>query len=453
MAQPKPAGSAPGPLAFRDCGQSYLCAELQVPADHGNPDRGTVTIELGIRPAVDPNRRIGVLMVNPGGPGGDMNTFLSQGAGLSYRLRERFDIVGWNPRGVMGSVPHNCRDEAQHLMLLDPVPDTALEAAALDEAARETAEACRNSLGEYAHLIGTEQTVADMEFIRQALGEEQISYIGFSYGSLLGLLYADRYGPNTRAVVIDGVVDPALDSENLAVSQIRGFAQVIEDLFDACRQNTACPVPGDPSEAYHHLAAQVEVEPLLDADGNVVLGPAELVLALVMAAYIPDAWRFFHLGLAAALEGNGEMLQRLANLYLDSLDHGSFISINCTDNGKIGQDQLERLIRRLEEEAGDFGLSSASSIRPCVYWADTVPRPVGPIRAPEASSVLVVGNRGDNATPYEWAASVAEALETGVLLTYNGQGHTSYGRHQCVDDVVDDYLIDLSLPTDDTECG
>lgn len=424
-----------------------------MPADHGNPDAGTVTLELGMLPAGDSDRRIGALLVNPGGPGGDMNSFLDYGAGLSDRLLERFDVVGWNPRGVMGSVPHGCREEAEHLMLLDPIPDTDEEDAALDEAAREMAEACLGGLGESVHLIGTEQTVADMDLIRQALGEEQINYLGFSYGSLLGLLYADQFGPNARTVVVDGVVDPALDYEEQSVGQIRGFARVIQDLFDACRQDTACPIPGDPAEAYDRLAQQVEGAPLVDAGGNVVLGPAEVLLSLVTAAYAPDFWTFFHQGLASALEGDGEMLQRLANFYLESSDSGSFISIGCTDAGRMSQAELDRLIQRLGDEAGDFGRSSASSARPCVYWANTDPLSVGPIRAPEASAVLVVGNRGDNATPYEWAVAVAEALENGVLLTYNGQGHTSYGQHPCVDQVVDNYLIDLILPPNDVECG
>ena len=440
-------------MTFRECGQVYLCAEMEVSANHESPDAGTVTLELGMLPAGDPDHRIGVLLVNPGGPGGDMNSFLSFGAGLSERLLDRFDVVGWNPRGVMGSVPHGCRDEAERLMLLDPLPDSTEEEAALDDAAREVAEACLDGLGENAHLIGTEQTVADMDLIRQALGTEQISYVGFSYGSLLGLLYADQYGANARAVVVDGVVDPTLDFEDTSVGQIRGFARVVDDLFDGCRQDPECPLSANPAEAYDQLVVRVEEAPLLDAAGNVVLGPAEVPLALVMAAYAPDTWTFFYEGLASALEGDGELLQRLALSYLESADSGSFISISCTDAGRMSQAELERLIQRLGAEAGDFGRSAAASARPCQYWADTDPLPTDPIRATDAPAVLVIGNRGDNATPYEWAVSAAEALETGVLLTYNGQGHTSYGRHQCVNDVVDDYLIDLFLPPDDIECG
>ena len=440
-------------LAFKDCGQVYLCAELEVPADHDNPDAGTVTLELGMLPAPNQSRRIGVLLVNPGGPGGDMNSFLSYRAGLTSRVLARFDVVGWNPRGVMGSVPHHCRDEAEMLMLLDPNPDTAEEEAALDDAAREVARACLESLGENARLIGTVQTVADMDFIRQALGEEQISYLGYSYGSLLGLLYADQYGANARAIVVAGAIDPALDSEDLAVGQLRGFARVFEDMLDACRQNPECPIPGDPAEAFRELASRVEEDPLLDPQGNVLVGPAEIWLATTFAAYDPNQWEVLHGGIARALVGYGLQLHTMARRHLATVDWGSLISIGCTDDGRMTDAQLERLNRLIGEEAGDLGRSSSSSARPCVYWTDTDPRPVETILAPEASAVLVIGNRGDNATPYEWAVSVAEILETGVLLTYNGQGHLSYRRHPCVNEVVDAYLIDLILPTDDIECG
>ncbi len=430
----------------------YLCASLEVPADHRNPDAGTVTLELGMLPARDREQRIGVLLVNPGGPGGDMNSFLDYNAGLSRRLLERFDVVGWNPRGVMGSVPHGCSDETNRFMLVDPLPDSPQEQSALDEAARTAAEACLEGLGKYAGLIGTTHTVADMDSIRQALGEETISYFGFSYGAQLGLLYADRYGTNLRAIVLDGPTDPTLEPIEMGVGQLRGFARVIADLFDTCRRDSDCPVPGDPETAYENLMAQVEVTPLRDSNGDVLVGPAEVELALTTAAYDPYLWSSFYRGLASALRGDGEMLNDMAMWYLEGSDSGSFVSIGCADSGPLTRDDLQDAMVRFGEVAGDFGRSAIQSALPCLHWPETDPLPGGPIRAPDTPSVLVLGNRGDNATPYEWAAAVAEMLEHGTLLTYNGKGHLSYGRSRCVDEVVDDYLIDLVLPTGNQEC-
>ena len=361
-----------------------------------------MTLQVGLLPAVDQERRVGVLLVNPGGPGVDMSGFLNSGAGLSERLLNRFDVVGWNPRGVMGSVPHGCRDEAERLMLLDPLPDTAAEEAALDTAAREVADACRRGLAGQVGLIGTDRTVADMDLIRQALGEEQISYLGFSYGSLLGLLYADRYGAHVRATAVDGVIDPGLSSEEVWVGQTVGFIRVIDAMFDACRQNPACPVDGDPLEAHTELAARVEADPLRNASGEVVLGPAEVLGAVIFVAYGADQWSYFYDGLAQAQKGNDEVMARIGRARLKFSDMGSFISINCNDIGPLSEADLKRLQDLMAAAAeglmgaaaGDIARSATLSVRPCVYWADTDPRSVGTVRAADAPAVLVIGNRG-----------------------------------------------------------
>ncbi len=444
----------PGALAFRDCGQVYLCADLEVPADHNDSGAGTITLELGMLPATDPDNRIGALLVNPGGPGGGFEGFLSNGAGLSERLLARFDVVGWNPRGVSASLYPDCHEEAKDLQVIGALSDTPENEAAIAEVAQRTAEACLAGLGGRAELISTVQTVHDMDLIRQALGEDQISFFGYSYGTVLGQFYADRYGPNARAVVIDGVLDTSLTHDDVLVEQIRGFARVVDAVFDACLQDSACPIVGDPKSAYLQLMEEVERNPILDAEGNVLVGPGEVQLALVIISYFPaEYWPLFFEAFALAWEGDGQQMHDLAQRYLEAADLGSFFSISCTDGGRMSEEDLDRFVKRMVGEADDFGRGAAAEARMCVYWPDTEARPHEPIRAPDAASVLVIGNRGDNATPYERAVAVAEELETGVLLTYNGTGHTSYGLHQCVDDVADSYLIDLELPAEDIECG
>ena len=441
-------------VAFQDCGQAYLCAELEVPADHNDPDDGTITLELGMLPAGDPDLRIGVLLVNPGGPGGDMNSFLEYGAGLSDQLLARFDVVGWNPRGVTASLNPNCSDEAENLQLVGALSNTPENEAAIAEAARQAAEACLAGLDGRAGLIGTVQTVYDMDLIRRALGEDQISFFGYSYGTVLGQFYADRFGANARAVVLDGVLDTSLTHENVLVEQIRGFARVIDEVFDTCPTDRACPMVGNPKSAYLKLMNRLEADPLLDDEGNVLAGPGEAQLALVSVSYSSaEQWPLLYQAFAQALEGDGQMMHDLAQFYLETADLGSFFSISCTDGGRMSESDLDRLVGRMIEAAGEFGRAAAAEARMCVYWDDAEARPHEPVRAPDAASVLVIGNRGDNATPYEWAVAVAEALETGVLLTYNGTGHTSYGRHPCVDDAVDNYLIYLVLSSEDIECG
>ena len=453
---PEVSGSAaptPGMLDFFDCGRVYRCATLAVPIDHDDPDAGTIDLAVGMLPAGDPSRRIGHLLVNPGGPGGGIEGFLDSGAGLSGDLLERFDVVGWDPRGVGGSVPANCRAETNHLYLLDPIPDSPDEQSALDEAARAVAEACAAGLGDVVGRIGTIDTVRDIDAIRRALGAEEISYFGLSYGTLLGALYADMFGEHLRAAVLDGAVDPSLTYLESSVGQVVGFDRTIPDMFDSCRNDPRCPIVGDPREAYENLRERVESDPLTGPGGEVVVGPAEAVLAAILASYLSEFWPYFFDALAQAVDGNGGMLQRWALGYLD-IDLGAFVSIGCADFGRMSPEQLDERTAAMVEVAGDMGASSVTSARPCVYW----PTSSGtlsdePVVAPNAPPIVVLGNRGDSATPYEWAVSLADQLESGVLVSYDGAGHLSYTKSLCVDGLADSYLIDLVVPLGEVECA
>ena len=441
-----------GPV-FADCGQVYLCATLAVPVDHDDPDGATVDLAVGMIPAGDPARRIGYLLVNPGGPGGGMHEFLSAGAGLSTDLLDRFDVIGWDPRGVGGSVPAGCWGEARDLYLLDPIPDSPDEQDALDAAARTLAEACAARLGDAVGHIGTIDTVRDMDAIRRALGAETISYLGFSYGTLLGVHYAGMFGEHLRAAVLDGVIDPSLTGVELAVGQTVGFARTIDEMFAWCRTNPTCAVNGDPTETYDLLLEQLDAAPGVDSAGTVVLDPARAILAGVVASYSSDFWPVFFTALAAAVDGDGTMFGQLGEAYIGIADLGAFISINCTDRGAATRQELDAVAQALAGVAGDFGRSAAVSGSPCEHWpvaAGTMP--TGAVAAPDAPPILVVGNRGDNATPYEWAVSVAGQLTSGVLVSYDGTEHTSYGLSTCVDRVVDDYLVDLIVPSSHVDC-
>ena len=440
-------------LEFSDCGQAYLCATLAVPADHDDPAGASIELAVGMLPAGDPSRRVGYLLANPGGPGGGMAGFLDFGAGLSPYLLESFDVIGWDPRAVGGSVPSGCWVEAVELHLVNPLPDSPAEHEDLDRAARALAEECTANLGDLVGYVGTMDTVRDMDAIRRALGAETISYIGFSYGTLLGLLYADLFGEHLRAAVLDGVADPSLSALDLAVGQMVGFDRSVEDMFAWCRTEPGCAVTGDPAATYYGLLEQVDEKPLTDAAGGVILGPARTVLAAVLATYSSTLWPHFFQFLAAATEGDGTMLGRFGETYTSLADLGAFVSINCTDGGAVGRAEIDALAGALEDVAGVLGRASLVSALPCEYWPVEVgTRPTGPVSAPLAPPILVVGNRGDNATPYEWAVSVADQLESGALISYDGNEHGSYGLSLCVTGVVDEYLVNLIVPSSDVDC-
>ena len=448
-------GSTHQLLEFSDCGREYLCATLAVPVDHDDPSSGTLELEVGMIPARDPQRRLGAILVNPGGPGSSMDGILGPGEVLSPRIHVQFDVVGWNPRGVGHHVSPECNDLGISFTLMDLVPDSAAEEQAVFAAAEEVAEACQAGYADIGGRIGTADTVRDMDLIRAALGEEKLNFLGYSYGSLLGQLYADQFGHRSRAIVLDGVVDPSLSVEELNYQQMVAFNRVVEDVFALCTVPD-CPFEdGDIRGAYEDLLARVEVSPLLDEDGNFVAGPGEVALALVIVTYVAPAWPLFYQAVADGLRGDGAELRRLASFYADET-MGPFISIGCTDYGAFTRQESIALADKLAEAAGDLGrFSAGASYFPCVFW-DEVAEPLvsGPVRAPDAPTVLVLGNRGDNATPYEWAVGAAESLDHSLLVSYDGKGHTSYGKSDCVDIIVDNYLMDLALPPGDVvECG
>ncbi len=374
-------GSDPGTrgtLEFAGCGQAYLCATLAVPADHDDPDGPAVDLAIGMLPAGDPSQRVGYLLANPGGPGGGMTGFLDFGAGLSPYLLERFDVVGWDPRGVGGSVPSGCWVKAIELHLVDPLPGTPDERALLDETARALAEECVAQLGDMVAHIGTIDTVRDIDAIRRALGAETISYIGFSYGTLLGLHYAGMFGEHLRAAVLDGVADPSLSALEHAVGQMAGFDRSVEDMFAWCRSAPSCAVTGDPAETYYGLLEQVDQNPLTDAAGGVVLGPARTVLAATFATYSSTLWPAFFQFLAAAAEGDGTMLGRVGEAYTALADLGAFVSINCTDSGAVTRAEIDVLTAAAEEVAGALGRASVISALPCEHCrSPTVRGPSG----------------------------------------------------------------------------
>jgi pimeloyl-ACP methyl ester carboxylesterase len=440
-------------LTFSECGREFLCGTLRVPLDHDDPGGVTVELAVGMLPALDPSLRIGYLLVNPGGPGGGIDGFLDFDAGLAPALLQRFDVVGWDPRGVGGSVPSGCWVEARDLYLVDPVPDSPDEEAELDAAAKALADACLANLGSSVAHIGTIDTVRDMDAIRRALGADRISYLGFSYGTLLGIHYADMFGEHLRAAVLDGVIDPSLTATELAVGQIVGFDRAVDAMFSWCRTESSCAVTGDPEAAYDGLMARLEVEPLHDIVGQVALDPARATLALVFASYSESLWPLFFQALAEAIDGYGGRLGRLGEEFIGVADLGAFSSIGCTDGGAVTALDLEALTEALIEVAGDLGAASVVSVLPCEHWpVATATLPVGAVSAPDAPPILVVGSRGDNAAPYEWAAAVADQLHSGVLLSYDGNNHTSYGLSDCVARVVHEYLIDLVVPPGPVDC-
>lgn len=457
-----------GSLTWTDCGPSFECATLAVPLDYTHPAGRKISIALVRLPAADPAKRIGALVVNPGGPGGSGVEFVESSAeGLfSQELRDHFDIVGFDPRGVGDSTAVECVNgpALDRLNALDPTPETPAERLALIDGAKEFVAACTKNSGDLLPFMSTADAARDMDRLRAALGEARLTYLGFSYGTYLGTVYAALFPTRVRALVLDGAVDPAQSFDQRNEAQAAGFARALNAFLDDCKTRPACAFynGGKPADAFDALMRRIDSEPLpavAIADKRPV-GAGEAFTGVLAALYAQAAWPALAQGLALAQRGDGSVLLLLADSYNQRQPDGSYKNVaaannavNCLDN-VVPTDvrAYDAMVPALERVAPRFGAAIAYSGLSCAFWPVHPARDTGAIAAAGAPPILVVGTTGDPATPYQWAVNLAGELESGVLLTRKGEGHTAYGESPCIERHVDRYLISLDVPPPDTTC-
>lgn len=458
-----PATPGPGPgraIRWERCGD-LDCGRLEVPLDYADPAGATITLVLARRPASDARRRLGVLLVNPGGPGVP-GSYLAERAGdyFSPALLARFDVVAWDPRGTGESVGVDCTDDLDALFGLDPTPDTAAERRALVEAAQGFARDCERRVGEVLGHISTQDTARDMDAIRAALGERQISYLGFSYGSELGATYATLFPDRVRAMALDGAVDPNVPFERSLVIQASAFEDMLDAFLADCSARSRCAFSndGDAEGAFDRLMAALDANPLPSPPGRPPVGQGVAYFGIIQALYDRAYWPTLGTALAAAQGGDGSGLLGLYDSYLDRREDGTWadtiealVAISCLDNpGPASMAEVDTLVERTAAVAPRLGAWFATS-----YWCLDWPVPPAPplaLTAAGAGPILVIGTTGDTATPYELTRSLAGALEDGVLVTWEGKRHGAYVASACIRNVVDDYLIDGKVPRTGVTC-
>jgi pimeloyl-ACP methyl ester carboxylesterase len=447
-----PDGWTPPTLDWADCDlpRNGRCASLEVPLDWDDPEGPTIRLRLG-RVLAEGNR-IGSLLVNPGGPGGSGLEFLSYDP-VSPDLADRFDLVSWDPRGVGDSTAVQCGDQVDALLSTDPDPDDAAEQAALDTAAAAVSAECAAEDADLLAHLGTDDVARDMEAIRRALGDDQLSYLGFSYGTQIGQTYAEMFPQRVRAMVLDGVVDPSLGFREFLLGQAAAFEAAFDRGVESCAAAGAgsCGV-GDLGTAYDRVKARVEQRPLSGGDRPV--GPSELATAAIQTSYGQDGWRDLGPALAAALDGDGGPLWDLASDYYDFGGFTSYAAVVCIDTPPpAGAAAYRAFADEARTRSPRFGGPVANELASCATWPAAPVGDAAPVRADGAPPILVVGNTGDAATPYQNAVDVAAALASGVLLTVELGGHTAYGSDTCASAAIDDYLVELTLPEQGTVCG
>jgi pimeloyl-ACP methyl ester carboxylesterase len=446
---------------------SFQCGRTEVPIDYDEPQGATLPLFLVRVTMAGQTNRIGSLVVNPGGPGGSgADLAISMALSMPVEVLQRFDLVGFDPRGVGLSTPVECipAELKDRAIASEPRPTTPEQ---LDEQfglADEVAKDCADKYGDALGSFDTVDTARDMDRLRQALGDAQLTYLGYSYGTTLGSTYAELFPDDVRALVLDGVVDPDADPVADAEASAAGLERAFDAFAGYCTGLVAgCPVGPDPRQAVYALLDQANATPIPSSKaGETRTATAGVVWSAVRAAlYDQDSWPQLAQSLASAQKGDAAGVFSLSDAYAGRLDDGTYsnlfdsnITINCADEN-TDEDTSKSDVRRLAAEWGQkyplFGAGSAVGLYTCTPWdADRTPLPERD--AAGAAPILVVGNSGDPVTPLPGAVDMAQDLDSGVLLTWQGQGHTSYPKTPCVTAAVNAYLIDLTAPQDGLTC-
>ncbi|MFE9439331.1 alpha/beta hydrolase [Streptomyces sp. NPDC006602] len=467
---PSPAeggGDSPSPLAD---GDKWQCATMKTPLDWAEPKGDTIKLALiRARASGAGSERIGSLIFNFGGPGGSGVTTLPAFGEEYAKLRTRYDLVSFDPRGVGRSAPVECQNNLQldaHFQQ-DATPDDAAERTTYLKNTKEFNEACETNSEEVLPHVRTTDAARDMDLMRQVLGDAKLHYFGISYGTELGGVYAHLFPKNVGRAVFDGVVDPTQNPEQGSLGQARGFQLALDNYAEDCTSKTEdCPVGDTAQDVKDRIARLLE-----DLDRRPIPGiyPRELTETaatngIAQALYSRDFWEYLTEGLEQAYDGNGQILMALSDSMNGRNPDGEYsnitaanIAINCADDKpRYTAAYVERKLPAFRAASPLFGDFLAWGMVSCTDWAVSGAADHPDVRAPGSTPILVVGNTGDPATPYEGAKKMVEALGegVGVELTYKGQGHGAYdSKNKCVQDAVNGYLLDGKVPAAGTVCS
>lgn len=443
-AAPSGDGEVP-PLGWEPCG-SAECASVAVPVDHADPDGASLDLAVLRLPARAD--RLGALFVNFGGPGSS-TTSTAVSFPFPDEVRDRFDIVAVDPRGVGGSAPLECGLPPAELYAVDHSIEDDDDADALIAVSEDYAADCQASQGEILPHVGTRAVARDLDVVRAAMGLDRLDFLGYSYGTVIGQAYAELFPDRVRTMVLDGVVDPEPDGIDVATQQAVGFETALARWADGCDGRSSCGFDDPVGAVEDALAAAEDGVPA----GDRTLGPGEATIGTAMALYATGLWPLLDAAVTGVLEGDGRPLLDLADQYVTLVDFSAYFAVSCLDTTwpETPEEHLSEA-RAAAREAPRFGETIVNDYLRCTVWP-VPPDPLGPIVAAGSGPILVVSTTGDPATPHDSATRVDERLERSVLLTHEGDGHTIvFQGNACVDAAALTYLLDEMLPAEGTRC-
>jgi pimeloyl-ACP methyl ester carboxylesterase len=459
--------ASPTALSWHGCEGHFQCAQLSVPVSYSDPGGKKIPISVIELPASG-SHPMGDVVLNPGGPGESGVQFLEQAATIvPASVRARFNLVSFDPRGVGSSEPLHCLTAAEvpGFVALNPAPRAPKQVAAVVEATKAFVRECKKSASTaFISSMSTANNARDMDRLRAALGEKLLTYVGFSYGTYLGTVYAELFPKRVRAMVLDGAVDPSLTPETADAGQAAGFETDLHDFFAWCAKASSCRsgLSPSPAAAYATLFTSLEEGRTLTASlpHTTSIGYGVALEGVIAALYSTETWPILGQALASASGGDGTILGEFAYALNGLNPDGSFSNIVSANSATGCLDapapmtirDHEELAKRLSKSAPEFGAAVAWTGLPCLYWPAGKPEHLSVARAAGAPPILVVGSTGDPATPYPWAQSLARQLPRATLLTRTGAGHTAYRASSCVRRWANRYIETLKMPPAGTVC-
>ena len=451
----------------------FQCAKVTVPLDYSQPDGQTIEIAMKKHLATGSVRQ-GTLFMNPGGPGGSGVDNVGAMATTTFAgVQNAYDIIGFDPRGVGSSTAITCSTDAEAKAMegVSPV-DGAGAPVAFEKRATVMSErfkqleadcASRTKPTELLDHVDTVSVARDLDVLRALSGDQKLNYTGFSYGTYLGATYAELFPANTGRLVLDGALDPSLSYSERRQGQALGFERALRNYVAWCQSGQSCPLTGDTDAGLQQVGdvfTSANQSPVPSSDPNRPVTGEEMKRIVGFILYFPESsWSAVSEALGQVInEHDASAFRAMADQIAaqPQVNAGANIGINCLDYRVEGNmatwtaqsKELERIAPRFATvtEAGDLG---------CQAWGHTGTQPSKALHAKGAAPILVVGTTGDPATPYEWSVALADQLESGQLLTWEGNGHGAYtnsGHGPCVTEAVDTYLLTGTMPKKGLTC-
>ena len=456
-------------LVWSDCGGGFQCATAKAPLDWAHPSQGDpISLALIRKPATGAKQ--GSLFVNPGGPGVSGVDFVRNSVGAtSATLQKHFDVVGWDPRGVGKSSAVTCYDDKgldDFLYGITPGERGSDEwLAASKKSVSDLGQACLKNTGQLLGHVDTATTAHDLDMLRANVGDQKLNYLGFSYGTMIGAIYADLFPKTVGRMTLDGVVDPASSYDELTELQAKGFESNLRAYAQWCLgQDKSCPFSGSVDQVMNTIAGMldtVQKHPIKNSDGR-MLGASTLLLAIITPLYSTSNWPALDTLFKDVEHGSARVAFILADEYNDRDSNGTyttntavaFQSIDCLDyTFDTDPAHMAAEAKRVAQVAPVMGPFFSYGGITCWNWPFKPVRTPAPVHATGSAPILVLGTTNDPATPYQESVNLANDLDNGHLVTWNGSGHTAYGRsNSCVSNTVDDYFVKGSVPARDPHC-